>query len=85
MALTIRVYTKPSCTQCDATKRRLNEKGFDYEIDDATEEGNLAAIRYLGMGSAPVVVAEDPEKGYSDMWAGFRPDKIDDLAKEYAS
>lgn len=72
---TVRVYTKPDCRQCDATKRRFTEKGIEFEVEDLTDEGNLAAAKALGHASAPVVVVGD------ESWAGYRPDLIDDVAK----
>ena len=71
----ITVYTKPSCPQCVATKRHLDRLGLPYEEDDATEPGNLAALKALGFMAAPVVVA-DP-----DAWAGYRPELITALAE----
>ena len=73
--MTVTVYTKPSCVQCNATYRSLDSKGIEYEIVDLTEDADaLAAVRELGYQQAPVVITE------SDHWSGFRPDKIDELA-----
>lgn len=71
---TVRVYTKPMCKQCDLTKDRLTAKGIDFEIEDLTIPENLEAAKALGFMSAPVVMVGDTG------WAGFRPDKIDELA-----
>lgn len=71
----IKVYTKPSCVQCDATKRLLTKNGMEFETIDITE--NSDAYDYvvsLGFKSAPVVVTEN------DAWAGFNPEKINGLA-----
>lgn len=72
---TVRVYTKPDCRQCDATKRKLTEKGIVFVLEDLTEQGNLAAAKALGHAQAPVVVVGE------ESWAGYRPDLIDQLAK----
>jgi glutaredoxin-like protein NrdH len=90
MALTIRLYTKPACQQCDATKRWFKSKGFDFDnppagvnmfIEDGTEEHNLAAFRAINELQMPSVWVEDGN--YKDHWTGFRPDKIDSLAERY--
>lgn len=72
--VTVRVYTKPSCIQCDMTKRELTRLGVEFEEDSILEPGNLAAAKAMGLMSAPVVVAGDDE------WAGFNPGKIKALA-----
>jgi glutaredoxin-like protein NrdH len=69
------VYTKPSCVQCDMTKKMLDKIGVDYNTVDITED-SAAMEMVLGMGfkSAPVVITD------TDSWAGFNPDKINSLA-----
>lgn len=70
----ITVYTKPQCPQCDATKRTLDNLGFDYRIVDVTQD-SAARQRLLDMGfqGAPVVEAGDVR------FSGFRPDKLKTL------
>lgn len=70
------VYTKPRCQPCAATKRRLREKGVEFEEADIREPGNLEAAKALGHLEAPVVVVGKVS------WSGFRPDLIDALVKE---
>lgn len=73
--MTVTVYTKPSCVQCNATYRGLNAAGINYEVKDMSQdEEALAHAKSLGYMAAPVVIAGD------DHWAGFRPDKIEELA-----
>lgn len=73
--MSITVYTKPSCVQCNATKRALTKNGLDYvEVDLMEDEEALATVKALGYQQAPVVFAD------GDHWAGFRPDKIKALA-----
>lgn len=72
--MTVRVYTKPDCRQCDMTKRLLDGEGVSYVVEDLTDAGNLAAAKALGHTSAPVVVVGD------ESWAGFQPDRIKELA-----
>lgn len=77
--MSIIVYSKPACVQCDATKRALNKHGLDYEVVDLTQDPEaLASVRSLGYQQAPVVMAG------GDHWSGFRPDKIKALAAAQA-
>ena len=71
----ITVYTKPSCVQCNATKRALVKAGLAYEeVDLTASAAALAMVKGLGYQQAPVVVAG------GEHWSGFRPDKIKALA-----
>jgi len=77
--MTVTVYTKPSCVQCNATYRALDSKGIAYEVLDLSQdETALAAVKELGYLQAPVVITDE------DHWSGFRPDKIDELATRLA-
>lgn len=70
------VYTKPSCVQCDMTKRLMDRIGVEYTTVDISENPEeLEKLIALGYRSAPVVIASNGES-----WAGFQPDKISDLA-----
>lgn len=71
------VYVKPDCVQCDATKRRLTQKGIPFQEADATEENTRAALVCAGYLSAPVVFVE-ADSG-KQRWAGYKPDRIDAL------
>lgn len=73
--MTVTVYTKPQCVQCDATKRTLASNRIEYETVDLTKDpAALAKVKELGYAQAPVVVTSE------DHWSGFRPDKIKALA-----
>ena len=77
--MSITVYTKPSCVQCNATYRALDAKGIEYQITDLSEDASaLEQVKALGYMQAPVVVTDE------DHWSGFRPDKIDELAARLA-
>ena len=70
----ITVYTKPSCVQCDATKRHLAKLSLKFDTVDITEDqAAYDKIVALGFKAAPVVITED------DSWAGYQPDKINGL------
>ncbi|WP_277062916.1 glutaredoxin-like protein NrdH [Schaalia cardiffensis] len=69
--MSVIVYTKPRCLQCDATKRTLDKQGIDYRSIDITEDADaLGYIKSLGYKQAPVVITDE------DAWSGFRPDRI---------
>jgi glutaredoxin-like protein NrdH len=72
--MSVTVYTKPACVQCNATYRALDRKGIEYKkVDISQDPAALEQIRDLGFMQAPVVITEN------DSWSGFRPDKIDEL------
>jgi glutaredoxin-like protein NrdH len=74
--MTVTVYTKDNCVQCEATKRHLSKLDIPYETINITNDiGALDKLISLGYRSAPVVVTEN------DNWAGYMPDKIDKLAE----
>lgn len=78
--MSITVYSKPSCVQCDATYRALNKQGLEYDVVDITTDPEaLESVKALGYQQAPVVFAG------GDHWSGFRPDKIKALAAQGAS
>lgn len=73
--MSITVYSKPACVQCNATTRALDRKGIAYEVIDISEDSDAyARVAEMGYRQVPVVVAGDTH------WAGFRPDMIGALA-----
>lgn len=69
--MTITVYTKPACVQCNATYKALDKQGLEYDIVDITEDDEARDyVMALGYLQAPVVVAG------GEHWSGFRPDRI---------
>ena len=68
----ITVYTRPSCVQCNATKRKLTQEGLDWvAVDVEQDEAAAERLREAGYMQAPVVFTESGES-----WSGFRPDLI---------
>ena len=52
--MSITVYSKPSCVQCDATYRALNKQGLEYEVVDITADPEaLESVKALGYQQAP--------------------------------
>ena len=78
--MTVTVYTKPACVQCNATYKALDKNGLDYTVVDITTD-DAARDYVMGLGylQAPVVVAGD------DHWSGFRPDRIKALIARAAA
>lgn len=76
----ITVYTKPSCPQCVATKRRLDKAGIEYIVADLTADNgrHLDYVKALGHQSAPVVTVQHGDT-ITDHWDGYRPDRIDQI------
>lgn len=73
--MTVTVYSKPACVQCDATYRAMDKNGVDYIIVDISSDPiALDYVKSLGHMQAPVVVAG------ADHWSGYRPDRIRELA-----
>jgi glutaredoxin-like protein NrdH len=78
--MTVTVYTKPACVQCNATYRALDKNGIAYETVDLSQDpAALDRVRALGYMQAPVVVTEQ------EHWSGFRPYKIEGLAQSAAA
>lgn len=75
--MTVTVYTKPACVQCNATYKALDKQGIAYDVVDITEVPEARDyVMALGYLQAPVVVAGN------DHWSGFRPDRIKLLSKK---
>ena len=69
--MSITVYTKPACVQCNATYKALDRQGIFYDVVDISLDSDARDyVMALGYLQAPVVVAG------RDHWSGFRPDRI---------
>lgn len=66
------LYSKNDCIQCRMTKRNLDSLGIEYqEINlDESPQFREHVTKDLGFMAAPVVETD------TDIWSGFRPDKI---------
>lgn len=75
--MNIVVYSTPNCFGCDATKRKLQSLGLEFDTKDITKDP-AAREEVLAMGyrAMPVVVAGDKN------WTGFDPDALEALAKQ---
>ena len=73
--MTVTVYTKPACVQCDATKRLMDKLKIEYSTVDITVDTDAFDMLIAkGFQAAPVVITDD------DAWAGFNAEKINGLA-----
>jgi glutaredoxin-like protein NrdH len=69
--MTVTVYTKPACVQCNATYKALDKQGIAYDVVDISVDAEARDyVMALGYLQAPVVVTSDTH------WSGFRPDRI---------
>ncbi|KWX66833.1 glutaredoxin domain-containing protein [Mycobacterium sp. NAZ190054] len=75
----VTVYTNgPSCMACTQTKRHLEKRGIAY-TEQPLDEDNTAAAIELGFTTAPVVCVSID--GAEQSWDGYRPDRIDAIAR----
>lgn len=76
----VTVFTTPSCSRCDLTKKAFTNAGVPFGVVDVSEDAQaLEMVKSLGHSSAPVVIVE----GIED-WSGFRPDHIARTASLFA-
>lgn len=72
----IRLYSKPGCQPCKATKRALDKLGIEYEQFDVTTDPSAAeAAAGYGYTSLPIVVVDE-----NTHWGGHCPSKLEKLA-----
>ena len=63
--MTVTVYTKPRCTQCNHVKGELAKHGIEYE-EAPINDRVLTLARIKGWTAAPIVVSkEHPEYSFS--------------------
>jgi glutaredoxin-like protein NrdH len=73
--MTITVYSNSNCSQCEQTKRYLDQKEIPYESKMIQESPEIMPlIKEKGYRTAPVVVTA------TDSWSGFQLTKLHELA-----
>jgi len=78
--MSITVYSKPACVQCNATYRALDKLGTEYTVVDISEDADARDyVMSLGHLQAPVVIVD------GEHWSGYRPDRIKALADRLAT
>ncbi len=80
--MSITVYSKPACVQCNATYRALDKLGTEYTVVDISEDADARDyVMSLGHLQAPPVVIVDGEH-----WSGVPPpDRIKALGERLAT
>jgi len=70
--ISITVYSKSQCGQCDATKLILDKADVPYTVIDIFDDpATLPYLQGLGHMAAPVVVVDE-----NTHWAGFNREKL---------
>ncbi|WP_237242740.1 glutaredoxin domain-containing protein [Rothia nasimurium] len=75
---TVNLYTTPNCHQCRLTQRKLTDRNINYRLIKLENEPEIAQrFKDRGLLQAPIVEVpgEEPQ-----IWSGYRPDLIDQLA-----
>lgn len=83
MSIVVTIYTSPGCQPCRMTKHRLDKLGIHYTEVPIINGEYQEAFAELELTQAPVVCAS--VNGHETYWAGYRPDRIDALAKTPAN
>lgn len=78
--MTVTVFTKPHCPQCDATKRQLTKLGVPFETVDLTQ--NPSTLEQL---RPPVSSRLRWSSRRTTPGAGYRPDLIREVAQQVAA
>ena len=74
--MTVTVFTKYRCPQCEATKRQRTKQGIDFEVVDLAENpSTLEQLQQAGFRQAPIVITPDAS------WSVYRPVLIKQLTK----
>ena len=73
--MTVEVYGKPGCVQCEYTDKLLKKEGHEVHYHDITADDQARQIvEQSGKTQLPLVVAGD------QAWHGMSPDRIRALA-----
>lgn len=74
--MSVTVYSTPNCMQCKMTYREFDKRGIPYSVVDLSEDAEaMERMRSLGHRHAPIVEVGE------DVWTGFRPDLIGQIAQ----
>lgn len=76
----IKVYTKPDCVQCQATKRRLDAAGVPYTVTDLSSDPQMIEeMRAAGFTSVPIVEYDQ------ERFSGYQVDRIKALTRAFGA
>lgn len=77
--MTVDVYGKPKCVQCEYTNKLLRKEGHEVQYHDITkDEVARQIVEGSGYTQLPYVVAHLNDQ--DEIWHGLRPDRIKGLA-----
>lgn len=81
------MYTQKPCVQCNASYRKADGLGLEYEIKELTEQPVevVEGFKKRNHLRAPVLVVVDDDGVEIDIWSGFNPDKIEEFAAKQAA
>lgn len=83
--MSIVVYSKPACSQCDNTYRHLDRKKLEYTIIDISEDKDaFEHVMSSGIMSAPLVEVT-LDSGVKLSWGGYKYDEIESLAERISA
>lgn len=78
--MTVTVFTNPSNPQCEATEQELTRLGVRYVAVDLTQNpSTFEQIKDAGFKQIPVVISPNAS------WCGHQPNKIRQLAQNFAA
>lgn len=78
--MTVLVYTKPGCVQCEHTAKQLSKLEIPYQMIDVTvSKEAMDKVLATGKTQMPYVVAGD------DSWHGLKVDKLRALKADRAA
>ena len=72
--MTVTVWVKPQCIQCDMTKREFDRRGIIYRTK-RLDKSPKAVERFIALGLTAAPIVETDRK----QWSGFRLEKIKSL------
>lgn len=72
--MTITLWEKPNCAQCEMTKKQFDKRGIIYQVK-RLDRSPKAVDRFLELDltAAPIVETDDRR------WSGFRLNRIESL------
>lgn len=76
--LPLTIYsTGPSCVQCKATYRKLDEMGIPYNVVNLPDHPEVAErLKADGIQQAPYVVVPFEYEHPEGKWQGYQPDML---------
>ena len=81
--MTITLYSKPNCVQCEYTAKQLDAKGLSYnKIDVTIDAAAREVVEATGNRTLPYVTVVHDDGRPAQDWHGFHLEKIRGLSKD---